>query len=523
MSMRWLAVLLAVVSFGPVHADVVVDLGRGPVTVHVPPNYDPSQPAPLVVALHGYGGFGQGLENYMQLLPWTDQLGLLYVYPDGTVNSTGSRFWNATDVCCDIDGSGVDDSGYLRSLIDAIAAELNIDTERVYLFGHSNGGFMVYRMACDHADIIAAVASLAGATFVDPADCSPSAPVRTLQIHGTLDSLALYEGGVELGGYPAVYPGAVETTEIWAAYNQCSLVPDLSQPAIDVSSSISGCETTVARYADGCDAGGFSALWTIVGGGHGPSLSPEFVPRVLDFFLSGGRGGVVPLPRLVIPAAAFAAGAEGSFYETDLDLSNAGDSVVDYLFSWLPRGANNNNPLQSEMFTLGVGQSVRYSNVLAEVFDLSPDVVGALRIDTTSEDLLAVARIANTPQEHGAGSFGQAMAAIRPCDCTGRNERRRLLFGTEDAEMRFNVGCLNASETATRVRFELYRSDGTMLGTDSAILMPCGNDQLNKIFDAYRPVTGYVEYWTDLPGGNVYCSGSVLDNVTSDPTTIPPQ
>ena len=117
---------------------------------------------------------------------------------------------------------------------------------------------------------------------------------------------------------------------------------------------------------------------------------------------------------------------------------------------------------------------------------------------------------------------GQAMAAIRPCDCTGRNERRRLLFGTENAEMRFNVGCLNASDTATRVSFELYAADGTELGILSMILMPWGNDQLNKIFDAYRPVSGYVEYWSDLPGGNVYCYGSLLDNVTSDPTTIPP-
>jgi len=514
--------LATTVSVGPAHADVVLDLGRGPVTVHVPPSYDPAQPAPLVVLLHGYGASGQLQENYMQLLPWTDRLGLLCVFPDGTVDPTGARFWNATDACCDFFGSGVDDSGYLRDLIEEIAAELSVDTERVFLLGHSNGGFMAYRMACDHADIIAAVASLAGATFVDPAHCSPSAPVRTLQIHGTADDTVEYDGGVNLVGNPATYPGAVETTERWAAYNQCSLVPDLSQPPIDLVVSAPGCETTVTRYADGCDPGGSSELWSIVGGGHIPNLSPDFVRLVLDFFLSGAHGSVLLTHRLIIPAAAYAAGAEGAFFQTDVDLSNAGESGAEYRFIWMPRGQNNNDALESELFTLGAGQSIRYQNVLAEVFDLEPDAFGALRIDASSIELHALARIANTPPQSGAGSFGQAVVSIGPCDCTERNDRRRLLFGTENADMRFNVGCLNASDKATRVRFELHRSDGTLLGTESLILMPWSNDQLNKIFDPYRPVTGYVDYWSDLPTGSVYCYGSVLDNVTSDPTTVPP-
>jgi hypothetical protein len=224
----------------------------------------------------------------------------------------------------------------------------------------------------------------------------------------------------------------------------------------------------------------------------------------------------------IIPAAAYAAGAEGSFYETDLDLSNTGDTDAEYLFSWLPRGSNNEEPEQSGRFTLGAGKSVRYANVLAEIFDLEPDAFGALRIDATTDDLRAVVRIANTPQEPDAGSFGQAMAAIRPRDCSGLDARRRLLFGTENDDMRFNVGCMNASNFATRVNFELVSSDGTLLGTDSMILLPWGNNQIDRIFDDYTPVTGCVDYWSAMAGGNVYCYGSVLDNVTSDPTTIPP-
>jgi predicted GH43/DUF377 family glycosyl hydrolase len=224
----------------------------------------------------------------------------------------------------------------------------------------------------------------------------------------------------------------------------------------------------------------------------------------------------------IIPAAAYAAGAEGSFYETDLDLSNASGVDVEYLFSWLPRGESNGDPLQSETFTLGAGKSMRYQNVLAEVFDLEVGSFGALLIEAESADLLAMARIANTPPEPDAGSFGQALTAIRPGDCTGYNVKRRLLFGTEHADMRTNVGCINVGDKAARVSFELFGSDGTLLGTESLILMPWSNDQLNRIFDPYHPVTGYVDYWSSLPTGSVYCYGSVLDNVTSDPTTVPP-
>ena len=224
-----------------------------------------------------------------------------------------------------------------------------------------------------------------------------------------------------------------------------------------------------------------------------------------------------------LPAAAYAAGAEGSFYETDLDLSNASDQAVDYQLQWLPRDENNSEPTTSDTFTLGAGKSVRYSSVLSEVFDLEPDAFGSLALLSTSPDLMAMARIANVPQDTGEGSFGQAIPALTADDFTGMHERRRLLFGTENADMRFNVGCLNVDTTAARVNFELFKSDGTLLGSESVILMPFDNNQLNRIFDPYHPVVGYVDYWSAASSGRIWCYGSVLDNVTSDPTTVPPQ
>src|SRR5262249_9298088 len=154
--------------------------------------------------------------------------------------------------------TGVDDSAYLSSLIDEIKARYTVDPKRVYFVGHSNGGFMSYRMACDHADQIAAIGSLAGAMWADTSKCKPSQPVSVLEIHGTADADVLYNGSV--GGK---YPDAVTTVEDWATLDGCSLMPDNSAPPLDLDSSLMGAETTVQRYTQGCKAGGAAELWSI--------------------------------------------------------------------------------------------------------------------------------------------------------------------------------------------------------------------------------------------------------------------
>jgi len=224
-----------------------------------------------------------------------------------------------------------------------------------------------------------------------------------------------------------------------------------------------------------------------------------------------------------IPAAAVASGAAGAFYQTDVDLSNADDQAVDYEFSWLPRGEDNSEPAASETFTLGAGMSVRYTNVLAEVFGLEPDSLGALVIAASSPDLLAMSRTYNLGTEKAGGTYGQAMPAITTDGFIEHTETRRILFGSENADMRTNIGCQNGTDVMTVVYLDLFAADGTSLGRETMMLRSFGNDQVNRIFDGHNPVNGYVDVSVAQAGNLVYCYGSVLDNVTSDPTTIPPQ
>jgi len=263
----------------------VVIGGDRPVMVHVPSSYQHGTPTPLVVMLHGYGADGEVEEVYLDITAQADQRGFIYATPDGTIDSTGMRFWNATDACCDLFGTKVVDSTYLSSVITQIAATYTIDPKRVFLVGHSNGGFMAHRMACDHADQIAAIASLAGAQWNDLGKCTPSEAVSAVEIHGTADMTISYTGG-NINGH--AFPAATTTASDWVGLDGCATTADTSAPAIDLDSSLAGNETTISAWT-GCKNSTHVELWTIAGGGHIPTLSSSFTPDVIAYLFAHAK------------------------------------------------------------------------------------------------------------------------------------------------------------------------------------------------------------------------------------------
>jgi hypothetical protein len=224
-----------------------------------------------------------------------------------------------------------------------------------------------------------------------------------------------------------------------------------------------------------------------------------------------------------IPAAAVAAGAQGAFFQTDVDLNNAGSDPVQYQFLWLPRGADNSSPTASDTFTLGAGMGVRYENVLTEVFDLQPDTVGALALSADTMDLLAMTRTYNIPGVKVAGTFGQALPGVPMNQMIQTGVTKRIIFMNENDDTRANVGCVNGVDQAVRVAIDLYDADGQHLETKTMDLGPWSNNQINRVFRDYAPVNGYVDVSTTTADAYFYCYGSVLDNLTSDPTTVLPQ
>ncbi len=276
--------LLSLASAAGAQQDVVVDAGRGPIKLHVPAAYEQGEPIALVVQLHGYGSSAVFNELYMRMTAQSDARGFLLALPNGTLDVFGARYWNATNACCEYFGE-LDDSAYLRNLVEVVAATYSVDARRVYFVGHSNGGFMSHRMACDHADLVTAIVSVAGANWEDIGECQPSEPVHTLQIHGTADDVIFYPGGCLAG--LGCYPGARTTTEGWAALNGCEVNGVITPPLLDL---IGGpAKDTLRRVYDQNCVGGSAQLWTAPGASHVPALADNFALEVADYLLSKAK------------------------------------------------------------------------------------------------------------------------------------------------------------------------------------------------------------------------------------------
>ena len=262
-------------------------LAERPYQLVVPVGASPSTALPLVVLLHGFAETASLLDTWFGMSDEAQARTFLLALPEGTRNATGQQFWNATDGCCAA-GVDVDDVAYLSSVIEDVKARHRVDGRRVYLVGHSNGGFMAHRLACERADLVTGIVSFAGATWDDASRCTPSRPVSVLQVHGTLDAVVLYLGGRTVMG-SASYPSAEDTVRTWAVKNGCTgtqlqrLTGDLDL-ALDVLLD----ETTREAFT-GCPQDGAVELWSIFGGSHFPLLSGDFATLTFNWLEAHAR------------------------------------------------------------------------------------------------------------------------------------------------------------------------------------------------------------------------------------------
>ena len=264
--------------------------GRGNRTVLVTPLEFVDGETPLVVSLHGFGGNSADHAAYVPLHERVNTDGFALLLPNGTLNSDGNRFWNPTDDCCEGGKSGEDDVAYLAELVAEARKIMNFGP--VYFFGYSNGGFMAHHMACKGLPGLRAVASLAGTSYVDGAACEDAPPVSELHIHGTEDSVILFDGD-ESGpdpkndGESAFYLGARDMAARSSLKAGCDW-PDNPQPysTLDLDQYVPGPETQAYRLESGCADGITIELWVGVGSGHSPAYGDAFVDALLDWLLA---------------------------------------------------------------------------------------------------------------------------------------------------------------------------------------------------------------------------------------------
>ena len=168
--------------------------------IYFPSSYDPNSPSPLLLNFHGFGGYALDHMEWADFRSIANNEGFVVVYPQGTLLD-GEPHWNAAPPSED-NKSEAEDFGFALELIDELVLDYNLDPERVYASGYSNGGFFSYALACHHGDKIAAVAVASG-TMLDGLQetCTTDTPTGVMVLHGTNDYVVPYEGG---DGYDSV-------------------------------------------------------------------------------------------------------------------------------------------------------------------------------------------------------------------------------------------------------------------------------------------------------------------------------
>lgn len=231
--------------------------------VYVSTRYDPTQPTPLVFNLHGFASNPQQEMDASRMNIPAEIENFIAVYPQGTGFPLR---WSAylTGRFASMNDHPVDDVGFISALIDSLESEYCIDPARIYVTGLSNGGGMTHRLACELADRIAAIGTVAGAYPPLDMACNPSRPVPVIAFHGDADPIVPYLGS------ESDFPPIQDWAAAWAARNGCDADPEVLPP----SGSVTG-----IHYGS-CDANADVILYTVGGGGHtwpGGNPFPEFI------------------------------------------------------------------------------------------------------------------------------------------------------------------------------------------------------------------------------------------------------
>lgn len=221
---------------------------------------------PLVLVLHGGGGTAGNMEwvtkrGFNRI---ADRESAVIVYPDGI-----GKGWNdgRTDLKSKSVKNQVDDLGYLRSLVHELAVQFPVDAKRVYATGISNGGLMSYRLACDAADVFAAVAPVAAGMSAELAPhCKPERPVSIAILNGRDDPIMPWDGGPIkiLWSARGVVLSAQATATRWTELNRCGDLRDEGSPLDSVKDD----GTSVVERTAHCAQGTEVRLYEVRGGGH---------------------------------------------------------------------------------------------------------------------------------------------------------------------------------------------------------------------------------------------------------------
>ena len=186
--------------------------------LHVPQLYDGETPLPLVLNFHGFGDSATSHSLLTGMIPVANENNFIIAFPQGALLN-GSPHWNS-NLESPENKSTVDDFGFVESLVSDVSSNYNIDQTKIYATGFSNGGFLVYSLACYNSDLFAAFAGVS-TTIMEEAivNCSPAHKTPIIHFHGLLDQDVPINGGPGLSSMSSM-------VNFWKEFNELNLAPE---------------------------------------------------------------------------------------------------------------------------------------------------------------------------------------------------------------------------------------------------------------------------------------------------------
>jgi polyhydroxybutyrate depolymerase len=246
--------------------------------VHAPPTLKSG--APVLLVLHGSLMDGPKMRAMLgaSFERLARERGAVVVYPTGFEGHFNDGRLAASYSARTLN---LDDVGFARAIVDALAAEHKIDRQRVYALGYSNGGAMVMRLAAEAPDLVSGII-VVNANVPTPdnmgwtlAEGAAAARVRAVLIEGTKDPINPYGGGrVTIFGFGdrGTVLSALESARWFARRGGLD-----AAPVLDSISRIGGLDVQQQDWG----APARVRLLTLKGAGHTVPQSGYRFPRFL--------------------------------------------------------------------------------------------------------------------------------------------------------------------------------------------------------------------------------------------------
>ncbi|HNX49700.1 MAG TPA: pre-peptidase C-terminal domain-containing protein [Thermoanaerobaculaceae bacterium] len=225
---------------------------------------------------------------------------------------------------------------------------------------------------------------------------------------------------------------------------------------------------------------------------------------------------------IYLPAAAHLGGSAGTNWRTDPEIHNPGPASATFTIELLKRDQPNPSPA-SRSFSLDPGRSIRYPDVLDQVFGFSGSAT--LRVRPSQGKVMVTGRTYN---DVSTGTFGQFIPGVSGTRGFAAGETARLVQLAQSADasrgFRTNLGLVNISAVPATITVTLSRGDGTVVGTKSYPLGAFEFKQIDRIFSSVTTQgvdDGFAVLTTASAGAAFLAYASVIDNRSGDPIYIP--